>query len=106
MGGGLRIERMAEDLQDRRQWVQQVCTPVNHPEHLFALEPAVDTSESVWNNQASVLRPGSKHTGEHSADINNEQAVFIGGNIYDDQCFEALPSEYQCPHVGSDVAAP
>ena len=26
-------KRSAEGLQDRRQWVQQVCIPVNHPEH-------------------------------------------------------------------------
>ena len=55
--------------------------------HMYAMEPAVDTGESVWQNQASVVRRGSKRSGEFAADINEEQALFIAGNIYDDECY-------------------
>ena len=53
----------------------------------FAFEPAFEPGETLWTNHASFMRTGTKRSGECAADINEAQASFIAGTIWDDESF-------------------
>ena len=62
----------------------------------FALEPAFESGQILWTNHASFKRVGTQRIGECPADINEPQAMFIAGTIWDDESFcdaEASPVE-------------
>ena len=62
----------------------------------FDFEPAFEPGETLWTNHASFMRTGTKRSGEFAADINEAQASFVAGTIWDDESFydpEAPPGE-------------
>ena len=62
----------------------------------FDFEPAFEPGETLWTNHASFMRTGTKRSGQFAADINEAQASFVAGTIWDDESFydpEAPPGE-------------